>query len=101
MDMSDSDSEGSGDGGAAAAGEAAFPSSQEVRQALGPLLSRKHELRKQVEAASAALKASSAAVAARRKELRVAVVAQVRRTGRRCMAGPCSAHPQSLAPHQN
>ena len=86
MDLSESDSEGSSDSedegsGAAADGDptagSPFPSSQEVRQQLGPLLQRKQQLKKEAAAAAAVLQASSAAVAARRKELRAAVVAQV------------------------
>jgi hypothetical protein len=79
---SDSDSEsGSEDEdtseAAVAAPADAVPSSQEVRQQLGPLLQRKQQLKKEAAAAAGALRASSAAVAARRKELRAAVVAQV------------------------
>ncbi|KAL4457300.1 hypothetical protein ABPG75_012165 [Micractinium tetrahymenae] len=62
--------------GAAALTADLGPSSQEVRQQLGPLLQRKQALKKEVAAAAGALRASSAATAARRKELRAAVVAQ-------------------------
>ena len=54
-----------------------LPSSQAVREQLGPLLQQKQRLKKEAAAAASALRASSAAVAARRKELRAAVVAQV------------------------
>lgn len=85
MDVSEGGSDGgsaSEEGRGAAAGgdttaDSPFPSSQEVRQQLGPLLQRKQQLKKEAAAAAAALQASSAAVAARRKELRAAVVAQV------------------------
>ena len=78
MDTGSSGSEGEGDSDAeGAAGEPPLPSSQEVRQQLGPLLQRKQQLKKEAAAAAAALQASSAAAAARRKELRAAVVAQV------------------------
>lgn len=79
---SSSGSESEGEDRGAATGDptaagSPFPSSQEVRQQLGPLLQRKQQLKKEAAAAAAALQASSAAVAARRKELRAAVVAQV------------------------
>ncbi|GAB4823482.1 hypothetical protein N2152v2_010528 [Parachlorella kessleri] len=52
------------------------PSSQEIRKELGPLLQRKQALKRQAAGIASALRASTAAVDARRREMRAAAVAQ-------------------------